>query len=180
MGGRIKDLTGQVFGKLTVVARDGWANGGGVRRPLWRCQCECGGEITTRAGSLLGRGTVSCGCYQKSALKRDLISGAQEIIAPAQRHYGSVRRRAAAKGHEFGLGFDEFVAVRNRPCAMCGFNEGPVSVDRVDSEKGYTLDNVQPLCRVCQTIKSAFPSEFINLHIRRIVHHQDSHQLLDS
>ena len=63
-----KDLTGQTFGRLTVVGR-------GEGTGAWKCRCECGGEATVRGNSLLSGNTRSCGCLQserKRAAYRDL------------------------------------------------------------------------------------------------------------
>ena len=61
MGKRI-DLTGQKFGRLTVVDFYGSDK---RRESIWRCQCECG-NITNVLSSNLRKGyTKSCGCLQK-------------------------------------------------------------------------------------------------------------------
>ena len=39
----LKDLTGQSFGKLTVIERNGKDKLGQI---MWRCACDCGGEST--------------------------------------------------------------------------------------------------------------------------------------
>ena len=36
--GRVIDLTGQRFGKLTVIEKSGTKNGS----VLWKCECDCG------------------------------------------------------------------------------------------------------------------------------------------
>ena len=58
-----KDLSGQTFGRLTVLHRQqepmSWGRIG------WICQCECGNVVTV-AGNLLKRGkTKSCGCWKR-------------------------------------------------------------------------------------------------------------------
>jgi len=60
---RIIDLTGQVFGKLTViefVARDKGAT-------FWRCRCECGKETVVRREALQTGATTSCGSFSCGA-----------------------------------------------------------------------------------------------------------------
>lgn len=52
------DLTGQQFGKLTVV---GPAENIGSRT-AWLCRCECGNEVVVRTIRLRGGRTISCGC----------------------------------------------------------------------------------------------------------------------
>ena len=47
--GKFKDLTGQTFGKLTVIKRVEDQKAG---RPTWLCQCECG-NLTTVSSTRL-------------------------------------------------------------------------------------------------------------------------------
>ena len=55
------DLTGQKFGRLTVLKQNGKDKWGGS---LWLCLCECGKQKTIKS-NLLRRGcTRSCGCLQ--------------------------------------------------------------------------------------------------------------------
>ena len=47
------DLTGQVFGRLTVIGRSNKRNSRGARTtPMWECRCECG-NITYKATDTL-------------------------------------------------------------------------------------------------------------------------------
>ena len=58
-----EDLTGQIFGTLTVIKRMGHEQG----RVRWLCRCECGNEKAVAARDLKAGKTKSCGCrqYQK-------------------------------------------------------------------------------------------------------------------
>lgn len=62
---RLIDLTGQKFGRLTVLGR---AAGG--RHPAWKCECECGTVKTVQGTPLRDGRIVSCGCYGKEMRKR--------------------------------------------------------------------------------------------------------------
>lgn len=53
------DLTGKVFGRLTVIKEYGKDKHGGIK---WICKCECGNECVQTTGSLTSGGTRSCGC----------------------------------------------------------------------------------------------------------------------
>ena len=59
--GKFKDLTGQRFGRLTVVERAENKKD----RVMWRCRCDCGNEHIVRANSLVTGRCKSCGCLQK-------------------------------------------------------------------------------------------------------------------
>lgn len=57
-----KDLTGRVFGKLTVIEQGDYKTSKSGRKHIqWRCRCECGREIQTTTGCLTGGNTQSCG-----------------------------------------------------------------------------------------------------------------------
>lgn len=61
MGGHSRkklDLTGQQFGKLTVLSPA--ENVGG--RTAWLCQCSCGKQIVIKTCHLRAGHTQSCGC----------------------------------------------------------------------------------------------------------------------
>lgn len=65
MANPAKDLLGQVFGCLTVIARAG-SSGGLAKKARWSCRCECG-NIVTRESQYLRtdsrRYPRSCGCH---------------------------------------------------------------------------------------------------------------------
>lgn len=65
---KIIDLTGHVFGRLTVVRRVE-NNGAGI--PMWECGCECGNTTIVRGDTLRYGYTQSCGCLaRENAAKR--------------------------------------------------------------------------------------------------------------
>lgn len=59
-----KDLTGQKFGRLTVIRQvEDYVNPNtGKRSAKWERQCECGGKKVVVGSSLLIGDTQSCGC----------------------------------------------------------------------------------------------------------------------
>ena len=59
MANKIRDLTGQTFGKLTAVSLAGRDKSG---KCTWLCKCECGTEKTAAGNSLTSGKTKSCGC----------------------------------------------------------------------------------------------------------------------
>ena len=63
-----KDLTGQKFGKLTVIEYAGTNKHGGA---LWLCQCECGNRKIVPSRSLVTGHSKSCGCIQET-IKQNL------------------------------------------------------------------------------------------------------------
>ena len=55
----LHDLTGQVFGKLTVIRLANYQSSKGTK---WTCKCECGRFVDVAATSLVNGLSKSCGC----------------------------------------------------------------------------------------------------------------------
>ena len=61
---KLIDITGQTFGRLTVLGRgENHVFPSGQTRPTWRCLCDCGNEVTVLARNLTTGNTTSCGCF---------------------------------------------------------------------------------------------------------------------
>jgi hypothetical protein len=58
---RREDLTGNKYGRLTVVEFSHYSKG----HSHWKCLCDCGNTIITRADGLKNGHGKSCGCLQK-------------------------------------------------------------------------------------------------------------------
>lgn len=57
------DLTGNVYGRLTVLGDDGTRTKNS--KVLWLCECSCGKTIHVRADHLKNDSVVSCGCLNE-------------------------------------------------------------------------------------------------------------------
>lgn len=63
-----RDLTGMVFGRLTVIKQaEDYISPKGIHRAQWFCHCKCGEDTTVQGHNLTKSkgGTASCGCLQK-------------------------------------------------------------------------------------------------------------------
>lgn len=58
------DLTGQVYGRLTVIEEAERRN----QKRYWRCRCECGNETAVLQQSLRRGQTQSCGCLHNEMI----------------------------------------------------------------------------------------------------------------
>lgn len=64
--GRIKDLTGQRFGRLVVIGRaEDYVYPNGKKSVQWNCLCDCGNTCVVDGRSLKRNRTKSCGCLHK-------------------------------------------------------------------------------------------------------------------
>ena len=70
------ELTGQRFGKLSVLSRAGSKNG----KSVWLCRCDCGKQLIVSGNHLTRNIARSCGCtrieklvrYSRSSVKVEL------------------------------------------------------------------------------------------------------------
>lgn len=58
---QLVDRTGEVYGRLKVISRDGVIG----QQAAWKCQCDCGNVVTVASYQLGSGNTKSCGCLQK-------------------------------------------------------------------------------------------------------------------
>lgn len=68
---RFKDLTGNRYGKLTVVKR---VYKDGERKTHWLCKCDCGNETVVSSDNLKNGHTKSCGCLRVETSKVSLTT----------------------------------------------------------------------------------------------------------
>ena len=73
MGRKVKDRTGERYGRLVVLeryvdpapAKFQAGNYGAGMPARWRCVCDCGNTCTVRADFLKNGWTKSCGCLRR-------------------------------------------------------------------------------------------------------------------
>jgi len=58
---KLKDRTGERYGRLTAVSYVGYKNS----QAFWKCKCDCGNEVIVNTDSLRRGVTNSCGCLRK-------------------------------------------------------------------------------------------------------------------
>lgn len=155
------DLTGHVYGRLTVVRRTDRKIG---NMWVWECLCSCGTTKESPIGDLRSGHTKSCGCLSRELLKlghRILPEGECGMRAI----YGRYRQSAQKKGRDFALTLEAFKSFALADCHYCGAAPRPVAqdtayrtsyngVDRVDSSMGYSIDNCVTCCSTCNIAKS--------------------------
>lgn len=144
--GVVKDLTGNVYGRLTVVTRCG--NVG--NHAAWLCQCNCGNRKVIRSDHLIYGKTVSCGCYESetrsngnhyihggrhSRLYNIWCGMRKRCINPKCTAYENYGGRGIKVCEEWS-DFDVF-----RKWAMAHGYSDELSIDRIDVNSNYCPEN---------------------------------------
>jgi hypothetical protein len=136
------DLTGEIFGSLTVLGRDN-------AQSQWRCRCVCGTETTVRTGNLrLAKGDrCTCAIREKTRARRRSHgeSGNPEYRAwsemktrcenQASTSYADYGGRGIQIDPRWATSFETFLADMGRKPTPRH------TLDRRDTEKGYGPDN---------------------------------------
>ena len=110
---RIQDLTGQTFGKLTVL-RLAFCR---KKSAHWLCRCQCGNEITIRRANLLSGNNKACGCEHFHDLT-GRVFGMLIVIRRAPNHGRRTRWicRCSCGSPEKEIGADFLVDGRTISC----------------------------------------------------------------
>ena len=144
--GKIKDLTGQRFGRLTVIERAGTYSAPNCRSKsaTWRCKCDCGNE-SVLVGNDLSRGaTKSCGCLfeENTHKKRNTRlyitwrNMKQRCYNPNNVSYRQYGGRGIEVCEEWK---SNFLAFYN--WAMANGYADNLTIDRIDVNGNYEPDN---------------------------------------
>lgn len=171
------DEMGNCYGQLIVIERA--EKNGKSRDARWRCRCSCGNEIVV-SGCRLRRGSPkSCGCLRGFSVKSSPRSLPEQAFYNYL--YGQFRTGAIRRGHEFELSKFEVQTLTQQPCFYC--NGKPLQcraiyskflysgLDRLDSDKGYTSDNVVSCCSKCNFAKRSMTIQQFRDWIRAVYHH---------
>jgi len=164
---------GQKINRLTTIS---YKNG------KWFCECECGNTIDIETNNLTSGNTKSCGCLKIEISKSEskinkLINGRRQFtpnIASARR----VWKGYCYRDKKCTITFDEFLMLSKQNCFYCGIvpntkynyfltvssrssekaqKEGLFiynGMDRIDSSKYHTIDNVVSCCNDCNRAKN--------------------------
>ena len=146
---KLIDLSGQRFGRLTVIERA--ANNG--TKTMWECKCDCGNTKVVSGSNLKNGNVKSCGCYWRDVVPkvnqeknfRHGDSGTKLHKVWANMRYRCNNPRCKCYDNYGGRGISicaEWSSYENfRDWALRnGYAEG-LSIDRIDNDGNYEPAN---------------------------------------
>lgn len=145
--GKALDLTGNVFGRLTVTGMNPERTFcGGIR---WDSVCACGKKTTSPGSNLVSGKTINCGCYHAEQNKKaSTIHGMWKSIEFSV--WTGMRSRCYNEKHK------QYADYGGRGITMCDAwkdnfqafydDMGPrpsldYTIDRIDNDVGYCKEN---------------------------------------
>jgi hypothetical protein len=166
------DYTDHQIGALKIIKRIFSDNNKGI---TWLAACQCGKEITITTRSIKRQAVPSCGC-QRPLHKTKVCDNPQELTI--NKYLKDYKYRAHKTNLEWGLSEEEFKKLIGQCCTYCGLQPSHTiniynrarfkkvqsqasrdrheraavnvsSIDREDSQKGYTSDNCVSSCMDC-------------------------------
>ena len=158
---KLVDLTGQRFGRLTVLRR--YEKNSSQGKPLWLCECDCGNETVAAGYSLKSGNTKSCGCYKTEhpghtkhsgcgtrlyRIYKNIKQRCYNAKSPIYRYYGA---RGIVMCDEWENSFEAF-----RDWAYSnGYRDtdkrSEYTIDRIDVTGNYCPDNCRWVSQKVQT-----------------------------
>lgn len=191
--GHFEDLTGKKFGRLTAVRPTDdriW------KSVVWEFRCDCGKRHLAPGRSVRAGNTQSCGCLKQDVSKARGVFlkkiSPHKLLPAGEAGFRAVlatyRKGARQRDLQFSLNEETFRQIISSACSYCGAPPSNVSVrgsgsalredhsryvysgiDRRDSSKGYTLDNVVSCCATCNRIKSDISLDVLFAHLEKML-----------
>lgn len=184
------DLLGQKFGRLLVIDFEPFVKN---KDSHWKCQCDCGKIIVTKGTNLTHGVTKSCGCLRRDTLRKTRNDTRDQRIKTlrltlknrrkpeSEVAYNILKGTCKRLHRNFSLTYDEFLYLIGKDCFYCGSDTKSLvykskngrefyrmGIDRVDSSKGYIMENCVPCCKICNAAKMDMSIEEFYLWIEKV------------
>lgn len=148
--GKIIDITGLKFGRLTVVKYSGISR----HYATWECICDCGRIVTVAGVSLRKGNTTSCGCYLKERItqthRKHGYSGTKiyyvwraikkRCTNPADKEFDTYGGRGIKICDEWENDFGIFLSYVSK---LPHYGEKGYTIDRIDNDGNYEPGNLR-------------------------------------
>ena len=172
---KMENLINKKFNRLTILKYLFTKN----KTPHWECKCDCGKIIISNSCMLRSGDSQSCGCYNRE-LSSKIHSGKNnknwtgyEKISGT--FWFSIKESARKRNISFEITIQQAWDIylkQNGICALSGLNIefspnirtqralNTASLDRIDSNKDYTINNVQWVHKDVNNMKQYFNEDY--------------------
>ncbi len=190
-------------GKLIIVENIIPSQGKKNRGGLWKALCDCGKEKQVKGHDFKPtRGPQSCGCAVLEQIAQGGKTRRRYGESTINIAYACHKYNAEEDGRQ-PLERADWDKIVFRPCYYCGgkdvknkahhfvkkntflhlsteeldrFKVEMNGVDRVDSTKGYELENCLPCCGMCNKMKNSYPQQLFIDRVKQVYRHLNLHE----
>ncbi len=170
---------GTTFGRWTII-------GPGKSHQRWLCKCECGTVKEVIGNKLRGKISTSCGCVRNELRHNRNWTGYKEISGSRWKHF-----LYAAKSRNIGvyLSMEDAWNLFERQQHKCAitqlpltmsvknngrYEQGTASLDRINSDKEYTLENVHWVHKDINIMKMDHSMQYFVQLCKAVVDHNST------
>lgn len=171
---KVANLSGRVFGRLTVNSR---AGSNTFHKATWNCLCACGKECVVVGSAMVAGKAVSCGCYRVSGEGR-VTHGARRkgVSSRAYSTWCNMKSRCddpntpqykdyGGRGITYCAAWADFSAF----LVDMGEPEPDMTLDRKDNDPGYSPENCRWADRITQRRNSRSHMVWVELDGERLI-----------
>jgi len=180
---RMEDLTNKKFNRLIVIKYLYSKN----KKPHWLCKCDCGNEVISNSSMLRSGDSQSCGCYNReisskihSGKNNKGWTGYEEISGT---FWYDLQQSALKRNIKFDITIEQIWDLflkQNRKCSLSGLDIrfspnlkkqrelGTASLDRIDSNKPYIIDNIQWVHKHVNNMKQWYNQDYFIIMCKTI------------
>lgn len=155
------------------------------KRVYYDVVCKnCGEKLTLRWDSIVAD-TKNAKCAKCKG--NNIIPSTNSVTNVA---YNRCKQNAISRGFNFSLSKEEFIKLSQKNCSYCGakpievqslkrYNRTGVpiymnGIDRIDSTKGYSIENCTACCETCNRMKLNYDINFFYTHVEKIYNYHKS------
>jgi len=96
----------------------------------------------------------------------------RKIENQPKRIFSRTKHQAKVRKINWDLTFNEFMEFWQKPCIYCGKSIDTIGLDRIDTKKGYSIDNIGSCCGWCNTMKLDHTTKEFFEQCKRIIDFQ--------
>lgn len=157
------------------------------RYNYWNCLCDCGNytKVSTASLNRKKNPTRSCGCYRNEQIRKNKPWNLKPNgDANTWSLYLTYKRSSKKRNIKFNIEYDDFRILIKKDCSYCGVEPSQIhkkpetngsciynGLDRVDSNKGYFIENVVTCCKTCNYSKRLMTKQEFKDWICRVYEH---------